>query len=368
MKFRELKIEEFEKFASKAPGANFMQSREMYERFVKNGREAYLVGVENGSRIVCAGIVMRMGVRFGKKVFGVAMGPLMNFAAKNWREILEEFTSGVSEFLRVRGGMVLEIAPHATVAILNYEGEMMREVFSEIRGVLLGLGYKNVGEVGQIKYEYVLNLTGRSEEEIFASFRKDTRTRIRQAASRYGVRVRDLKYEELAVMEGMADEAAAVHGFSEHDLAYYQGMYKAFGDKVRFVVAEVPIEVAEGGVSRLDLYDGKLSGKMVPISAVMYMMYGPEVLSLFSGVTRKYRNVGGCSHLIRWELIREAIAQGFLRYDFYGVQPAVRDGVFEFKAGFRGEIEELVGTHVLPLSLAGRAYVARMKYQEVGKF
>ena len=49
MEFSELSVQEFEKFALGAPGANFMQSREMYERFLKNGREAYLVGVKSSA-------------------------------------------------------------------------------------------------------------------------------------------------------------------------------------------------------------------------------------------------------------------------------------------------------------------------------
>jgi len=374
MKFVQLDVSDFEKFAATAPGANFMQSRQMYEKLAGQGREVYLLGAKDGrGKIVAAGLVMNMGMRRGLgKIFGVPIGPLLDFSSKKWREILEVWTAGAREFLRVRGGMALEITPHAVVTVRNYENEVIREVYPEIRGVLHTLGYKNVGEVGQIKWEYVLNLDGRTEQEIFESFRKDIRTRIKQATTRYGVRVRDLSYDELSVMEEMTDEASSVHGFSDKDLKYYQEMWQAFGSDVKFVVAEVPVEVADGSVPRLDLADfevrDSLSGKFVPISAVMYMTYGPEVLSLFSGVTHKYPNVGGCSHLIRWELIRYALKHGYPRYDFYGVQPAVGNSVYNFKAGFRGEIEELVGTHVLPLNLRGKAYVSRMKYREFGKF
>lgn len=374
MEFTQLDVADFEKFVVVAPGANFMQSRQMYEKLTRQGREVYLLGVKDGhGKTVAAGIVMNMGTRRGLgKIFGVPMGPLLDFSGKKWREILKIWTAGARDFLRTHGGMALEITPHAVVTVRNYENETIREVHPEIRGVLSTFGYKNVGEVGQIKWEYVLNLDGRTEQEIFESFRKDIRTRIKQATTRYGVRVRDLEYDELSVMEEMTDEASSMHGFTDKDLKYYQEMWQAFGSDVKFVVAEVPVEVAEGSVARLDLADAEirdsLSGEFVPISAVMYMTYGPEVLSLFSGVTHKYPNVGGCSHLIRWELIRYALNHGYLRYDFYGVQPVEGNSVYNFKAGFRGEIEELVGTHVLPLNLRGKAYVSRMKYREFGKF
>lgn len=386
MIFREFAVEDFEKFVKKAPGANFMQSREMYERLVKNGREVYLVGVETvvtkktisdvkrkgagkkQKKVLAAGILMNMGKKMGKKIFGIGMGPLLDFQGKEWREVLACFTEGISKFSREHGGMAVEISPHVVVSTRDYTNKTIREDNPEVRGVLHELGYKDLGEVGQIKWEYVLNYRGKSEDEVLASFRKDVRTRIRQAEERYGVRIRDLKYDELSVMEEMTNEAASAHKFNDKDLKYYQEMYKAFGPKVRFVVAELPKEVAEGKVKRIDTYEGELSGEYVAISAVMYMLYGPEVVSLFSGVTRKYRNIGGCSHMIRWELIKYAMRHKYKRYDFYGVRPEEGNSVYEFKAGFRGEIEELAGTWILPTSIFGKAYVKRAKYRKYGRF
>ena len=365
MKFCELEVVEFEKFVLGAPGANFMQSREMYERLKRSGREVYLLGVKQGSEIVCGGIAMKMGEKLKQKIFGIAMGPLVK---EETEEIFRIFTEGMSDFLRRKGGMAVQISPHIVVNRRNYEDEIVEEVNPEIKKTLQGLGYKDLGEVGQIKWEYVITLQGKTEEEIFNSFRKDVRTRIKQATLRYGVRIRDLGYDELSVMKEMADEAVAAHGFRDRDLEYYQSMYEAFADKVKFVVAEAPKEVAEGQIKRIDEGDVKLSGKMVPISAVMYMLYGGEVLSLFSGVTRKYKNVGGCSHLIRWELIKYALENGYERYDFYGVRPEKGNSVYNFKAGFRGEIEELVGTQMLPLSKMGKIYTKRAKYYEYGDF
>ena len=82
MEFSELTVSEFSRFAEKAPGANFVQSREMYERFLKNGREAHLVGVKGAKgKVLAAGILMNMGSRRGLgKIFGIAMGPLMGFS------------------------------------------------------------------------------------------------------------------------------------------------------------------------------------------------------------------------------------------------------------------------------------------------
>ena len=129
MKFVQLDVSDFEKFVATAPGANFMQSRQMYEKLAGQGREVYLLGAKDGrGKIVAAGLVMNMGMRRGLgKIFGVPMGPLLDFSSKKWREILEVWTAGAREFLRVRGGMALEITPHAVVTVRNYENEVIRE-------------------------------------------------------------------------------------------------------------------------------------------------------------------------------------------------------------------------------------------------
>ena len=44
------------------------------------------------------------------------------------------------------------------------------------------------------------------------------------------------------------------------------------------------------------------------------------------------------------------------------------NGVYSFKQGFRGRVEELLGTFALPIGVLGKFYVARLKsveYSEV---
>ena len=60
-------------------------------------------------------------------------------------------------------------------------------------------------------------------------------------------------------------------------------------------------------------------------------------------------------YLIQWEMIKYGINHGFKRYNFYGI-PSTFDkndkdyGIYEFKTGFNGFVEELVGEFVYPTS------------------
>ena len=146
MEFVELERKEFEglDFAC----GNFLQSAEMYQRYHDLGREAYLVGVKNKNQeIVAAGLILGRNWHFGKKIFRVPGGWLMNYDGADRGQILEEITQGAREFCRERQGIMLEISPN----IVNQPRDMNNEIvqgrgYAEVKNELALLGYKYLGE------------------------------------------------------------------------------------------------------------------------------------------------------------------------------------------------------------------------------
>ena len=72
-------------------------------------------------------------------------------------------------------------------------------------------------------------------------------------------------------------------------------------------------------------------------------------------------------YAIQWWAITRALEEGRERYNMYGVRPVEGTGVYRFKQGFRGRVEELLGTFALPVGLLGRLYLARLKEREFGE-
>ena len=185
--------------------------------------------------------------------------------------------------------------------------------------------------------------------------------------------MRELSVDELGVLKDIAAEAGERHGFQDPDLMYYRSMKEAFGDKIKFVVAEMPAKglEAQSGVSgrfegkTLEKASGEPTGQYVPLAAAMFVNDGHEIVYLYSGSVRKLQKYGG-AHLIQWKMIQEAIETGCEKYNFYGVYPVEGNGVYNFKLGFRGQVEELLGTFVLPLGLLGKLYAARLKPRKYG--
>lgn len=377
MEFVELDETEFR--GAEFESRSFLQTVEMYERYKELNREAYLVGVVikqspqelrqgRKRRILAMGLLSARNWRLGRKIFQVPGGWLMNYDQKaevigerilSREEILRFLTTATRDFVRRRGGIVLEISPNIEARPRDRKNNVLPgKDHLDVKAELEKIGYKYLGEVGQVKWQYVLELKGGRElvtaEGLFRDFRTDHRQRIRRA-KREGVRIRQLGLDELPVLKQITAEAGERHGFQDPQLAYYRSIKKHFGEQVKFMVAELPAEKAGGA-----------EGEWIPLAAGMFINDGKELIYLYSGSVRKYQKYGG-AHLMQWEMIQEASKTGCKRYNFYGVRPVEGDGVYNFKQGFRGHVEELLGTFALPTGILGKFYLFRQKPREYGE-
>lgn len=385
--FGELTEKEFEglDFAC----GSFLQSAEMYRRYKALGREAYLVGVRKGAQeprgsrgaqgsrgassqgeIVAAGLILVRPWRLGKKIMRVPGGWLMDYDGGDHEEILRFLTVQAREFCRKKGGMVIEISPNIVSQPRDNENKVVDDVDGDlamkkdhlgVRRELTGMGYKYLGEYEQAKWTYVLELDGKTPEGLLMEFRTTHRQLIRKA-EREGVRVRELGEDELGVLKQITAESGERHGFQEPEVEYYRSMKAAFGEKVKFVVAEIPAgRVREGDLGGVEAVDG-----YVPLAASMFIDDGRELVYLYSGSIRRLQRYNG-AYAIQWWAIRRALEEGYARYNMYGVRPVAGNGVYAFKQGFRGRVEELLGTFALPVGLLGRLYLVRLKPREYGE-
>ena len=89
-------------------------------------------------------------------------------------------------------------------------------------------------------------------------------------------------------------------------------------------------------------------GDVITLSGSMFIMTKREVIYLSSGNYEEFLSYNS-QYLIQWEMIKYAIDNGYDRYNFYGIPNTFDDkndkdyGIYEFKTGFNGYIEELIG-------------------------
>ena len=161
MEFRELSEKEFGEFAKSCPVKNFMQSVEMWRRYEGTGREASLLGVTSGKKVVAAALVMCAGKSHGQKVFNAPRGILMDYWAAEAEEILRIFTEGARKFLKKKRGMTLEISPNVVAVSRDTNGKKVAgEDNRWMVETLRRIGYKYLGEYGHAKWTYILETGG----------------------------------------------------------------------------------------------------------------------------------------------------------------------------------------------------------------
>ncbi len=396
-RFRELSIKEFQDALKTAhfSSENFLQSPEMYRRYQKQGKEAYLVGLEVDSvikqateaskstaKIVACGLLAARPWHFGKKIFKIAGGPLLDYDAAENSQILAKFTSDVRDFVAKRGAIALEISPNIISEYRNIENQVIPGPnHLNIRQELLELGYKYLGEYEQAKWLFTLDLRGKTKEEIWDSLRVTHRRMLRKA-DREGVKIREMTPDELPLMKKILAETGSRQGFSDPSLGYYTSMKQAFGKKVKFMLAEREIshDASEnsqnsadqsGAGSQANLHTKPQVGpqtelRIEPLAVAMYIIDDKEMIYLYGGSRRAGQKYAG-SYQMQWEMINQALDMGLIRYNFYGTKPIPGNGVYQFKQGFRGTMEELLGTFALPIGWIGKIYVSRLKTREIGE-
>ena len=190
------------------------------------------------------------------------------------------------------------------------------------------------------------------------------------------------------------EETSKRKGFSNRKLSYYQEMYKLFHDKnqVKFFITELNLkeyterlkkERQEKEDKMNSLSDAKYNdgakknltneiasfdkrikesveimeetGKdIITLSGSMFMLIEPEIIYLSSGNYEEYMKFNS-QYLIQWQLIKYGLENAFKKHNFYGIPAHINEhpkdyGIYEFKRGFNGYVEELIGEFELPIT------------------
>lgn len=407
MKFEELTEEEFTTFVSSRPEKNFFQTVQMKKRMDKNHLETYLVGVKEQGKVVAASFLAATGHQFmGKKTFEAYKGYIMDY---HNQKLVQFMTDEVKKFLATKGALRLIIDPYIVNVSRDMDAKEIEGIDNRsVRTYLESLGYQYNEDGEQVKWCYCLDIDGKSSETLFNEMRASTRNNIHRTISKFKLHVRTLDKSELGEFKKITSDTCDRREFQDKTLAYYEDMFDCFGDDVTFKICELHCdtyinalqeenEVLERKLEELSdsasnkkkkvvmkqdiennlkkIEDTKKlqaeKGNVIPLSAAMFMLYGDEIVYLFSGSYEELMKFCG-QYRLQWEIIKYAADHGYRRYNFYGIQdvfnPQGKDyGVYEFKKGFGGYVEELLGSFVLPISPIYSLYIFLRKIKKIIK-
>ena len=406
MKFTELTEQEFQNFVDTQNNKNFFQTVMMKKKLECDGTKVYLVGVKENNKVIAASLIAETPQKFlGKTTFEAYKGFILDYHNK---ELLKFMTEKVKEFLKTKNGLKLIIDPYIPAVSRNMEAEITDQFDNrDIIDYLHTLGYKD-SQSSQVKWTYCLDINGKTSKELFNDFRSSTRNNINKTLTKYDLNIRTLSKDELKEFKTITSDTCDRRSFSDKSLKYYEEMYDCFKDNVTFKICEINLkkyiqkledsnkemtskleELSDSNsnlkkkeVMKKDIENNnnkiqeakvliQEKGEIIPLSAAMFILYGDEIIYLFSGSYAQYMQFCG-QYRLQWEIIKYAALHNYKRYNFFGIQdvfnPNGKDrGVYEFKKGFGGYVEELLGAYELSLSPANTLFNILKKVKHIIK-
>ncbi len=394
MEFKKITVEEFRDYAAKSPYQSFMQTPEIAALREQNGWKSAYLAVKNGHGKILAATMLVSKPTFLRQyqTFYAPGGPLLDFMNS---ELTKFFFEHLQKYVYYHKGYVLHIDPYYELIERDRHGLPVDGGFNHEKALrtLQNLGFRAVTRTSMPKYLFTLDLNGQKPDALFKNFKQNTRNLTRRA-ERLGVRVRELKRDELQILKTITQETAERRGFEDQPLSYYEQMYDLFYPRgeIKFLLAEAdttdanPAEntastpdnpaganhsttsatpdhsaasqnAANSAVSSQNVAPKNANSAprpLTPLSTAMFMLVGHEVIYLYSGSDEAYMKKYNAQYLIQWHMIKFAAEHGFDRYNFYGIRglpdPASKDyGIYCFKKGFGGHVIELIGSFELPI-------------------
>ena len=394
MKFQEITEEEYRKFWENHPLKTFLSAPEISELRKKQNWDTYYVGVKENNKLIAATMLLSHVRHFGKYEFYSPRGYLLDF---NNKELVDFFTNEIKKFVKEHKGYIFRVDPYLIYKERDINGDIVENGVDNSKVVdnLKSLGFKQVPipNLEQVSWMFSLGLEGKSEEDILKDMKASTRNKIRKI-EKFGIDVKEIGYDELDRFQSIMEETSKRKGFSNRKLSYYQDMYKLFHDKgeVKFFITELNLKnyisnlekdikeredklnslsdakYNEGAKKNLNneieslnkrIEDSKNIIKekntdVITLSGSMFMLIQPEVIYLSSGNYEEFLKFDS-QYLIQWELIKYGIEHKFKKHNFYGIPANINThpkdyGIYEFKRGFNGYVEELIGEYELPIT------------------
>lgn len=302
---------DWDKIVKKYPEANFLQSP-------KYGKMNEILGCKVFSEDFEGKAYVLMIVRNAKRgrYLEIPCGPLVDFKDK---KMVEEVFAKIVEVAQREKCVFVRMRPQLKAEPNNLK-------------LLEKMGMEKSPMHLAAEHTVMIDLT-KSEEELLAEMRRQTRYEVRRA-DKLGIKVE--KSNDKAIFEefhAVQVETAKRQNFVPPSLEVLLAEKQAFGDDIV-------------------IYKAMSEGK--PVAYGLIIKSGVEADYYEAASTELNRKLPGAYALL-WQAMRDLKAEGYSRFNLWGIAPAGQPnhryaGVTTFKTGFGGEIMEFVPAHDLVIS------------------
>lgn len=307
--------EEFEAFVSRHPQGGFTQSARWRE--VKNnwGFEAVVSRGSAGELVGAMGVLVQKIPLIGTSFLYAPRGPVCDLHDE---AVLADLKLGADALAKKHNAHLFKIDPDLPMSDTAFLETMKRMGFVQSFGPD---GFEGI----QARFNYRLYLAGRSADELLANLTQGTRRKVR-IAIKNGVEVRPVGAEYLGDFLRIMQVTGERDGFNTRPRDYFERLLAALGEHVR-------------------LYMGFYEG--APVCGAVTTNYAGKVCYVYGASDNVHRDVMP-NYLMQWEMIKWAVETDCTVYDFQGVSGDLSEGgpmygLYQFKRGFNGQLDELAG-------------------------
>lgn len=391
----ELGKKQFDDYAINHPYRSFYQTSQYGTLMSKHGYSPLYIGFDEGRELRAAALILiknQAGIKLGYSPRGF----LIDF---NDYQLVDDFTFKLKEYLQKKGVTNLIIDPHITHLERDKNGKPTE---TKQKGVNISESLKRIGYTHRGFNLYFENLkprwnmvlkTEQTPIEVFNSFEKETRTKIRNSL-RKGVEIYKGDKNDLKMFYQMINKKH----YRKYD--YYLDMYDIFGKFNMFDIyfARINTETflrnskllyehetqkniklsqelqrnIKNKKLRIKLTNKKMESdkllnsykndiifgtklhrdsKYIIVASNAVIKYGNEVFFLIDGINYKFKNFNA-NHLIKWKVIEEYRKKGYTKFHFNGItgdftKKNKYNGLFIFKKGFNTKVTEYIGEYSL---------------------
>ena len=278
---------------------------------------------EDGSVRAAASVLRRSFAYLPLCVMYVPKGPALDYSDD---ELLEHVLSALEGAARRHHAIFIKIDPDVCL-------EDLSEPTIQTISTLEKRGWRLSSEQIQFRNTALVDLT-REEDDLLMAMKSKTRYNVRLAGRR-GVEVRLGDLADLPLFYEMYVETSSRDEFIIRPFAYYRHAWQAFigADLAQLFIAE---------------YEGQA------LAGLILFRFGEKVWYMYGASRDLHRNLMP-NHLLQWEAMRWAKAQGCTVYDMWGA-PDIFDesdplwGVYKFKEGFGSQFVPHIGAYDYPVS------------------
>ncbi len=267
--------------------SHFLQSPEWAK--VKSDWKHEMIVIEENNQIKgTMSILLRKVPIFNRYIMYAPRGFVCD---EHDKDTLTKLTEKAKEIAKKYKAFIFRLDPD-----IPNNDEEFKKIAQEI-GYKIKKNIKNIDQVIQPKYVFRLDLSGKTEDELLASFNQKTRYNIRLAIKK-GVTIREGSKEDLKIFYNIMKETGSRDNFFIRPLSYFEHIYDCMSpNHVKLIIAE---------------------HENTPIAAVLPIMYGNKVWYLYGGSSNKYRNLMP-NYLLQFEMMKWGLENNCDIYDFRGV-------------------------------------------------